>query len=1132
MNRRGIILLAVFSALCILAAGRASHPPEYRRYIAPAAMTLGFGLLAAAVAGRLGREKARKEAALSEVRARENHLEQVNAQLHAGWRELSERGARLRELNTRLEENERRIRESECRMQGILTSLNDTMVFALDRDGIHQALWRDIRLDRKYGMDLSGLVGRSLKDVFPGEAAKRLEDGVRQAIEKGESVVVEQALQAPGGTFWQEFSIVPLRGTMDNAVCVVRDITERKDAERRLEDERRLFMDGPVIVFRWKAAEGWPVEYVSPNVRERLGYDRDDFVSGRIHYSQLLPPSDKDRVTRQLEENVASGASLFQMEYRVRSADGRLLWMFDHTRIIRDEQGRVAYLHGYIEDCTERKKSERTLRMTQFAVDRGADALFWVDEEGSLLYVNETACSMLRKTREALLAMKIFDLLPGQTPDRWMRTWKQVRLSGSVRLEVKDMSDGTVVFPAEILCNYLSYDEQEFNCIVIRDVSEESRSRKALADSELRYRRLVESVTDYIYTVTVRDGKAVSTSHGPGCVAVTGYESADYQRDGFLWVNMVPGDDRPAVLEQAAKLLSGEAARPLEHRIVHKDGGIRWVKNTPVPRYDDGGVLIGYDGLISNITERRLAEEALLEYARKLEILNRIIVSAGRAHDLNALMDDVLERILEMMAFDCGGIYMLDESGRKAGLVAAKTLGDQGLLAAFSEHGREMPLSSQPGNRVLLEGQGYFADNFSEVEPEFVRQTGLVSIAAAPIRFKDRTIGAVKIGALTRHRLTQSEKDRLLSVCLQVGIVMDKVRSEAALRESEEKYRTLTEQVLTGIFILKSGRVLFANEGFSKMVGYSLAEILSWDYEKFLELVHPDDRPFALAQLKKRLGGVQDTATFDWRFISKSGEVRWMFLTTKVAPYGGGPAIIGVFMDITDRKLAEQALETANRRLRAREEEMRALNLHLMAANREKEVLMKEVHHRVKNNLQVISSLLKLQSGAVQDSRIVGLLRECQSRIKTMALVHEKIYQSRNLSEVDMGEYLRSLGDHLFNMFGVKTDRIRLKVAADQVTLSLDKAIPCSLLVNELISNSLKYAFPDGRSGEISVSLQGLAPNRMRVEVRDNGVGFPGDLDFRNTSSLGMQLVMTFVEQLGGDIEKAPGPGTSFVLKF
>jgi len=197
-----------------------------------------------------------------------------------------------------------------------------------------------------------------------------------------------------------------------------------------------------------------------------------------------------------------------------------------------------------------------------------------------------------------------------------------------------------------------------------------------------------------------------------------------------------------------------------------------------------------------------------------------------------------------------------------------------------------------------------------------------------------------------------------------------------------------------------------------------------------------------------------------------------------------------------------------------------------------KSVAMKELHHRVKNNLQVISSLLKLQSNAVKDSRVVDLLGECRARIKTMALVHEKMYQSRSLSEVDMGEYLRSLGGHLFNMFGVKTGRIRLKVVADAVALSLDKAIPCSLLVNELISNALKYAFPDDRSGEIGVALRVPEPNRIRIEVSDNGVGFPEGLDFRNTASLGMQLVLTFVEQLGGEIEMARNQGTSFVITF
>ncbi|MCL5236404.1 MAG: PAS domain S-box protein [Nitrospirae bacterium] len=149
-------------------------------------------------------------------------------------------------------------------------------------------------------------------------------------------------------------------------------------------------------------------------------------------------------------------------------------------------------------------------------------------------------------------------------------------------------------------------------------VEEKRKSvEKALMESEKRYRRLVESLADYIYTVQVEDGRAVATYHGPGCVNVTGYTSADYEADRYLWYRMAYEGDRGAVIEQAERMLSGESSSPLEHRIIHKDGSIQWVKNTTVPRYDDRGRLVAYDGLITNITRRKRAEEALQESERK-----------------------------------------------------------------------------------------------------------------------------------------------------------------------------------------------------------------------------------------------------------------------------------------------------------------------------------------------------------------------------------------------------------------------------------------------------------------------------------------------------------------------------------
>lgn len=203
----------------------------------------------------------------------------------------------------------------------------------------------------------------------------------------------------------------------------------------------------------------------------------------------------------------------------------------------------------------------------------------------------------------------------------------------------------------------------------------------------------------------------------------------------------------------------------------------------------------------------------------------------------------------------------------------------------------------------------------------------------------------------------------------------------------------------------------------------------------------------------------------------------------------------------------------------------------IKASLKEKEVLLKEIHHRIKNNLQVISSLLNLQSGYIIDKDAIEMFKESQNRVKSMALIHEKLYQSKDLARIDFAEYIRNLTNYLFRSYGVTSNRIKLKKNVDDVFLGLDTAIPCGLIINELVSNSLKHAFPDGKEGEIHICLF-LDNDKFTLIVRDNGVGFPKDLDFRNTESLGLQLVITLVEQLEGTIDLKRSGGTEFKIIF
>lgn len=211
----------------------------------------------------------------------------------------------------------------------------------------------------------------------------------------------------------------------------------------------------------------------------------------------------------------------------------------------------------------------------------------------------------------------------------------------------------------------------------------------------------------------------------------------------------------------------------------------------------------------------------------------------------------------------------------------------------------------------------------------------------------------------------------------------------------------------------------------------------------------------------------------------------------------------GIIFDITDRKRLSEA--------------------------RKKEILLKEVHHRVKNNLQVIASLLNLQSRNFKDKQIQAAFRDSQSRVRSMALAHEELYESKDLATIDIADYIQNLTNYLLSLYSLNRN-IDISINADNAYLNVDTTVPLGLILNELASNSLKYAFPDG-NGLISIVFKNYT-NQYHLEVHDNGVGLPEDIDFKNTKSLGLKIVNMLVEQISGTIELDQTEGTKYVIRF
>lgn len=304
--------------------------------------------------------------------------------------------------------------------------------------------------------------------------------------------------------------------------------------------------------------------------------------------------------------------------------------------------------------------------------------------------------------------------------------------------------------------------------------------------------------------------------------------------------------------------------------------------------------------------------------------------------------------------------------------------------------------------------------------------------------------------------------------------------------------------------------LVYANHGFERLTGYSAEEVLGQNM-RFLQGADTDRA--AVDQMRAAIESNQESTT-DLLNYRKDGTPFWNRISiTPVKDAAGRVShLVAVLHDITVRK-------------RAREE--------LQELLREKESLLKEVHHRVKNNLQVISSLVRLQSAQVKDGAAHAALRDVQNRILSMASLHETLYRSGSFARVDLAAYLQAICSQVYRSLVVAPESVQLRLDVASVGLDVSQAVPCGLIVNELVSNCLEHAFPDGRAGEVRVELHPVDGGpALRLRVADNGVGLPADLDLRQLRSLGLQLVSDLVGQLQGQLAIGRGPGAVFEVIF
>ncbi len=591
---------------------------------------------------------------------------------------------------------------------------------------------------------------------------------------------------------------------------------------------------------------------------------------------------------------------------------------------------------------------------------------------------------------------------------------------------------------------------------------ERKQVEEQLRASEQKFKDLTETTTDWIWEV---DKDGVYTYVSPKVEELLGYEVSEVL--GKTLFDLMAEEEA----ERVRKIFKGKVANRepfFESQNVnrHKDGYVVILETSGIPIFDGDGQLKGYRGIDRDITDRKEAEEALRESEEKCRslVMNTPDVTWTTDCEGNAVF--ISPNVEEVYGFTPQQIY---KGGRHP------------WFERIHPHDIEKVENGYGG---LFEKEKKF-----DLEYRFRRKDGNW------IWLHDRAV-------------TTYEKDGVLYADGVFSDITDRKEMEEKLRESEERYRIVTENSPNAIYIFQDGKLKFVNNAFSRLSGYTREESLRTDY---LNFIHPDHRDMMKRATEQVLrgdtSGVPERPQF--KIVRKNGEVRWVELNAAIIDRNGASAIVGNVTDITESKHIHEQIKIS-------------LN--------EKEALLREIHHRVKNNLQVICSLLHLQTKHLKDKHVLNIFKECRNRIKSIALIHEALYQSRSTARISFGEYLQKLTTELFRSYGVSSDVIQLKMEVGSVSPSIDTALAFGMIINELVSNSLKHAFPENTKGRIRVSVHWSGDSAFTLTVGDNGVGLPEALDFRNTASLGMQLVCTLTNQLGGTIKLNRTRGTTFEI--
>jgi len=583
-------------------------------------------------------------------------------------------------------------------------------------------------------------------------------------------------------------------------------------------------------------------------------------------------------------------------------------------------------------------------------------------------------------------------------------------------------------------------------------------------------------------------------------------------------------DDRWMQENAFAIASKGHKVIPFEFRIVHSDGSERIIEITNESSYDDSGRLCAMFGIAHDITDRKLAVEEIQRINRLYNVLSKINLTLVQMHTHQNLFHEVCRIAVEFGGFKLAWIGWHDKHSRA--VIPIASAGESQLyMKNLSIYSDDRPEGRGATGTAIREKRTYLCNDI-QADPhmlpwhEVSKKAGIRSSAAFPFYLKDEVYGALNLYAAEKNFFNDKEVELLEEVALNLSFGLnnleeeaERLRAEEALRESEEQYRLLIQNVSDVVFSIDPGFTLLSvTPSVEKTLGYKPEELIGrniWEPN----VLAPESKQTAITAINQVFTS-KTAGLFELVFISKDGSRKIGEVNTSpLIRDGKVVAIISVARDITERKQAEDFVKNS---------------LH------EKEILLREIHHRVKNNMQLVISLLNLQAKNIPDEKSKQLYMDLENRIKAMSLIHEKLYHSENLSRIDFSEYIRSISSQLSSIYFINPKLISLELHMDPVELSIDQAVPCGLIVNEILTNSFKHAFPSDFQGprKVTITLRQGSHNTIELIISDNGIGARQNMNMQTKGSLGMLLIKILAKQIEATVKLEYATGTSITITF